>query len=343
MVYDRTESHPMSRTFSSVLGVCVLALGAAACGGGDSATATTSAAAVTTTAIPGIVKTTDLVYMTIDGSELLMDVYTPAGDGPWPVVVAFHGLSNAGKGDFDNVVVAEEAADQGMVVFAPTWIAGDPFPITIDVFEMFKDSANCAVAFAQENAINHGGDPANTVVYGFSAGAGAALLATVQPTEGQIAGCESGASPTPISGAVLGDGEYLIYTEGWDSAFEADLEAMQGAVASMTDASHWPPDLDTRFILWVAKPGTSPRTFGDPSDNSGWLGRRDSDGSIRVDLDRLDQLEDRTITFVDAGQLLELRLNEAGIIVTLDQLDGGHTTAGKVPELVGYLKAAAAQ
>jgi hypothetical protein len=341
MVYNRTESHPMSRTFSSVLGVCVLALGAAACGGGDSDTATTSAAAVTTTAIPGIVKTTDLVYMTIDGSELLMDVYTPAGDGPWPVVVAFHGLSNAGKGDFDNVVVAEKAADQGMVVFAPTWIAGDPFPITIDVFEVFKDSANCAVAFAQENAINHGGDPANTVVYGFSAGA--ALLATVQPTEGQIAGCESGASPTPISGAVLGDGEYLIYTEGWDSAFEADLEAMQGAVASMTDASHWPPDLDTRFILWVAKPGTSPRTFGDPSDNSGWLGRRDSDGSIRVDLDRLDQLEDRTITFVDAGQLLELRLNEAGITVTLDQLDGGHTTAGKVPELVGYLKAAAAQ
>ena len=305
---------------------------------------TTTVGAVTTPTVeaPAFVETSDVVYMTINGVELLMDVYEPQGDGPWPVVVAFHGLSPSGKDDFSNTVVAQEAASEGMVVFAPSWIAGDPFPITIDDFEMFKASANCAVAFAQENAANYRGDPTNTVVYGFSAGAGAGLLATVQPSGGPIEGCESEASPAPISGAVLGDGEYLIYTQSWDGAFEADIDAMQDAVASLTDASYWPPDLDTDFFLWVAEQGTTPRTFSDPSDETGWLALRDPDGSIRADLDRLDQLDDRTITVIDAGQLLELRLSEAGITVTLDEYPGGHTTGDKVAELVDYLKAATA-
>jgi len=59
-------------------------------------------------------------------------------------------------------------------------------------------------------------------------------------------------------------------------------------------------------------------------------------------LDRLDQLEDGAVTFIDAGQLLELRLSEAGIDVTLDGYPGGHTVREKVPALVDYLKAAAA-
>jgi hypothetical protein len=77
------------------------------------------------------------------------------------------------------------------------------------------------------------------------------------------------------------------------------------------------------------------------SDESGWFAQRDPDGSIREDLDQLGQLEDGTITYIDAGQLLALRLSEAGIEVTLDEYPGGHTTHDKVPELVGYLQAAA--
>ncbi len=49
-------------------------------------TTTTAAETTTTTADPGFVEATDLVYMTIDGSELLLDVYTPVGEGPWPLV-----------------------------------------------------------------------------------------------------------------------------------------------------------------------------------------------------------------------------------------------------------------
>ncbi len=68
---------------------------------------------------------------------------------------------------------------------------------------------------------------------------------------------------------------------------------------------------------------------------------RDPDGSIRADLAQLNQLEDGVISFIDAGQLLELRLSTAGIEVTLDGYPGGHTVLDKVSELVGYLGAAA--
>lgn len=324
-----------------------LALMAAACGGSGSAaeTTTTGEAPTTTTEAAGaaFTETSDMVFMTMNGVELLMDVYTPAGDGPWPVVVAFHELDSDGKDARDLTPVAESAAAEGMVVFAPSWIVWDPgpFPFTIEVFDGWKQAANCAVAFAQQNAADHGGDPANTVVYGFSAGAGAALLASVEPSGDPIPGCETDASPTPVAGVVLGDGEYFLHSDNFDVAFQADLEAMQAEVASLTDATYWPSDLNAKFFLWVADSGTSPRAISEASDESGWFAQRDPDGSIRADLDRLNQLDDGIISFIDAGQLLELRLSEAGIEVTLDEYPGGHTTGNKVPELVGYLKAAA--
>ena len=74
---------------------------------------------------------------------------------------------------------------------------------------------------------------------------------------------------------------------------------------------------------------------------SGWLAQRDPDGSI-LPSRRLDQLDDGVMSFIDAGQLLRLRLAEAGIEVTLDEYPGSHTTLDKLPELVGYLNAATA-
>ena len=353
--------------------IVAFALVAAACGDGSlaettiaaattitgaSVEATTTTAEVTTTTGASVEATTttaddhaaftetsDMVYMTMDGVELLMDVYVPAGEGPWPVVVAFHELDSDGKDAREMTPLIEAAAAEGLVIFAPSWIVWNPgpFPFTIEVFEGWKQAANCAVAFAQQNAASYGGDPANTVVYGFSAGAGAALLASVQPSTDPISGCETDVSPTSITGAVLGDGEYFLHSDNFDVAFEADLDAMQAEVASLTDATYWPADLEAKFFLWVADSGTSPRGFGDSSDESGWLAKRDPDGSIRTDLERLSQLEDGTINFIDAGQLLELRLSEAGIEVTLDEYPGGHTTLNKMRELIGYLKAAAAR
>jgi acetyl esterase/lipase len=308
---------------------------------------TTTAAETTTTTDPGFVEATDVVYMTIGGAELLMDVYTPAGEGPWPVVVAMHGLDSDGKDGADTVEVAEAAVVEGMVVFAPSWIVWrpetPPVPVSLDGYQEWKSAVGCAVAFAQQNAADYGGDPDNTVIYGFSAGAGFALAVSMDSSGESIPGCDTDAAPEAVSGVVLGGGEYWLYSQNFDGAFEDDTAEMQAELATLIDPASWPADLDAEFFLWVAEGGTNPRSIDDPADLSGWFAPRDPDGSIERDLERLDQFEDGVVTNVDAGQLLELRLSEAGIDVTLDQYPDGHTPLDKVPELVGYLKAAAAQ
>ncbi len=283
----------------------------------------------------------DLVYMTVDGVELPMDVYTPVGPGPWPVVVAFHGRSGQGKDAASNTTVAAAAAAAGMMVYAPTWYAGDPFPIGIDDLEMLTDAANCAVASAQQHAADHGGDAARTVVYGFSAGTGPALTSALGPSDTAIAGCNARPAPDPVVGVVLGDGEYFWQSEAFDDAFRDDLDAMQALVARFTEPTAWPDDLDATFFLWAAEDGTAPRSTGDPWDDTGWLAQRDPSGSIRDDLDRLDQLADGVVSYIDSAQLLDLRLAEAGRDVTLTITPGGHTIDDKVPQLVEWLAAAA--
>lgn len=290
---------------------------------------------------PGFTTTSDVAYMTIDGREVLLDIYAPAGAGPWPIVVAFHGLG--AKTDQTTSRVASEAAAQGMLVFAPTWIDENAFPITANTLGLLRQEANCAVAYAQEQAVGLGGDPSRTALYGFSAGFGPALWAALSPIEGPIPGCATDASPTSANGVVLGDGEYFLYTETFDGAFSADPDAMQAEAAAFVDPTAWPADLDAEFFLWTAAEGTNPRTVGDATDESSWLTRRDPTGSIRADLERLGVLEDGVITFVDAGRLMADRLASAGLEVTLDEYPGGHTTLDKVPELVGYLRAAAGE
>lgn len=282
-------------------------------------------------------KTSDLVYMTVDGVELSMDVYAPGGEGPWPAVVAFHGRSSAAKGSADMVAVAEEAAAQGMVVFVPTWMVGEAFPITIDSIEMLKRAGDCAVAFAQQHATEFGGKPDRMALYGFSAGTGPAQRAVLDPTTEPIPGCSTAEPPAPVSGVVLGDGEYFWHSENFDAVFRDHPAAMQDAVAAMTDPSRWPPELDTRFRLWSASEGTAPRALPPSGVEGDWLAARDPDGSIRRDLEALGQLDDGIVSYADSARLFELRLASAGIDVRLDEYPGGHTSMNKVTEIVAAL------
>jgi acetyl esterase/lipase len=286
-------------------------------------------------------KTSDVAYMTIDGRDVHLDIFAPTSDGPWPVVVAFHGLGT--RSDNTTSTIAAEAAAQGMLVFTPTWIDEHAFPITADVLDLLRQEASCAVVFAQQRAAELGGDPSRTAVYGFSAGYGPAMWAVLAPTESPIPGCATDASPTQPNGVVAGDGEYFLYTETFDGAFDIDPVAMQAQAAAFVDPAVWPSDLEARFFLWTAGNGTNPRTLGDVTDETGWLAQRDPTGSIRADLERLGQLEDGVITFVDAGRLMADRLASAGLEVTLDEYPGSHTTLDKVPELIGYMQAAASE
>ena len=278
----------------------------------------------------------DVPYLTLGEDTFLADIYVPENVESAPVVVMFHGSAASGKDDGSTTVVAEAAAAAGMQVLVPDWLRWDA-AITPQSFDVFGAAANCAVAYAQSNLA--AGAP--VVVYGFSAGVGPASLAVFDPAAEPIPGCITDQVPTPVTGAVFGDGEYFLHSYVFDRAFDADLAVMQAQVAKVVAPESWPSDLDARFFLWVADLGTLPRRFDDPWADDEWLAERDPEGSIRSDLDRIGQLDDGVVSFIDEGQLMELRLREAGITVSLDHYPGGHITGDKVAELVGYIEDAA--
>ena len=276
-------------------------------------------------------------YLMVDGLDMAIDAFVPDSAGPWPVVVAFHGRSSEFKDADSNTVIAEAAVADGALVFTPTWIAGDPFPLDVGDIVDLRHAASCAVAFSQEWATELGGDAADTVVYGFSAGAGPALAAMVAPL-GDVPGCETAQSPLPVSGAVLGDGEYFYQSQPFDAAFSDDRSAMQDEVARLVDRDRWPPALDARAYVWAAESGTAPRPLADPAA-PGWFADRDPDGTIESDLDGLGRLDDGIVDYVDAAQFIDLRLREAGVDSRLEVLPGGHTVDDKVNRLIDAIEA----
>ena len=279
-----------------------------------------------------------LVYASIDGAELSMDVFAPTGAGPWPVVVSFHGRSSAGKDFVETVALAEAAAQRGMVVFAPTWLEADPFPATGDSFRRWDDTVSCAVAFAQQHAPDFGGDPSVTVVEGFSAGAGAALLFASQPARtGSVPGCAADTGPGAVRGYVLGDADTWLHASNFDPSFETESAAIAARLEALIDPGSWTAAPTTDFVLWVGVDGGGAREIGDPDDPSGWFARRDPDGTIRSDLESLDELADGKVGYLDAARLLELRLTRAGFPARVDRYAGGHTMLDKLPEIVATL------
>ena len=267
---------------------------------------------------------------------MTIDAFVPEVPGPWPVVVVFHGNSSEFKDAASNTVIARAAAESGMLAFTPTWIAGDPFPLDVDDIVDLRHAASCAVSFSQQWAGELGGDTADTVVYGFSAGAGPALAATVAPLAA-VPSCETDLAPRPVVGAVLGDGEYFYQSRPFDTAFADDLAGMQAEVAFLTDRSRWPTGLGAEIYIWAAEDGTAPRAFDEPGAPD-WFDDRDPDGSIRADLMRLDRVDDGVVDYTDAAYFIELRLSEADLATQLQIFPGGHSVDDKVGPLIEAIR-----
>ena len=143
----------------------------------------------------------------------------------------------------------------------------------------------------------------------------------------------------PVTDAMLANpdpADWLMWRRTSDSWGYSPLDAIHRRNVGRL-ALAWSIDLDAKFFMWMPEIDTGPRPIEDGSD---WLSLRDPDGSIRADLDELGMLDDGVISNRDASRLLEKRLTDAGLDVTLDEYPGAHTTPDKALELVGYMQSA---
>jgi len=141
----------------------------------------------------------NLVYRTVDGQSLTLDVSRPeAAGGPLPVIIALHGWS---ADDRDLLrPVAEALAGAGYAVAAvscrpaPRWI----FPAQLE-------DARAAADWIHDNAETLQVDPHRCFLLGYSAGGQlAGLLGTREETTGQFAGVMLLAAPTDLTAPPAG-------------------------------------------------------------------------------------------------------------------------------------------
>ncbi|MFN8379137.1 MAG: alpha/beta hydrolase [Anaerolineae bacterium] len=138
-----------------------------------------------------------------------LDVYTPEdGEGPYPVVLMFHG-SGADKSDMVEFGLPDIAARAGAATVAITYRTHDPAQAYTDAY--------CALAWVQAHGAEYDLDPSRLVVLGHSYGALPATMLAVQDNPPDIsADCpHPAADPSAIDGVIsiagllVGSGEAM--------------------------------------------------------------------------------------------------------------------------------------
>ncbi|MCI0703347.1 MAG: alpha/beta hydrolase [Planctomycetia bacterium] len=125
----------------------------------------------------------NIVYDTIDGQKLYLDLAMPKAKGKYPCVVMFHGgawrtgtrkdLSIGNKGKDGKLLpsLIEEVASRGYIVVAVSYRLAPKYK-----FPAQMQDARASVRFLRANAKQYGIDPDKFAAAGFSAGAHLALL-----------------------------------------------------------------------------------------------------------------------------------------------------------------------
>jgi arylformamidase len=126
------------------------------------------------------------------GERALVDIYRPAGDGPAPVQIYFHGgywRANA-RSDFPHLTPTFTAAGAVCV------LAGYDLCPAVTLADIVAQTATC-LAWVYRNIARHGGDPERLYVSGSSAGAYLAAMAIARDwtADGLPADLIKGAAP----------------------------------------------------------------------------------------------------------------------------------------------------
>jgi hypothetical protein len=316
----------------------VVTLMAASCGGSDDSdtagegaegTTSTTSVAVEDDDVTSIevLEDADLVYLSDDFGDWTLRVFYPDAEGPWPLVVMIPPqLSVAYAG--------EEIASRGAVaVVADAWArpeawVSDPAPHLYG--EM--DRAACIVGWAQAHASDYGADAAMTTVDGYSGGAMAA--AWVGLGQADDSACVDEIVELPV-GLVLGESQFLFHNERWDPYFASGDAEPVVTIDGLINPEQWAISPDLRVGLWSAeRPIGETRTIEDPPGEDSWIWLRDAASPFMGDFVTLGALDDKRIDWSDNADLMEFRMEQAGVDVRNEVYAIGHRYEDPVYDLI---------
>ena len=153
----------------------------------------------------------------------VLDVYSPAQPGYYPVVVGFHGCPINKTSLWG---LGHELARQGVVVFSVGWSCA---PTLVDNYLVGEEEGACAIKFVRQHAQEYQGDASRIIVVGHSGGGGIGAAITLGGDSFESDCLVNTGSALP-DGFVGLDGAYPLYNFLLDSAkvtmTEADLDQM---------------------------------------------------------------------------------------------------------------------
>lgn len=148
---------------------------------------------------PKVTVENDVVYSTVNGTELKLDVVRPSeGDGPFPVVFVIHGGGWRGGNKKDSRPGLQEMARHGYVAVSPQYrfCPQNPFPAQVH-------DVKAAVRFIKAHAKDYKADPGHVGAIGFSAGAHLAMmLGLTSPSDGLEGAAAPGSPDSTIQATV---------------------------------------------------------------------------------------------------------------------------------------------
>ncbi|MCD5408759.1 alpha/beta hydrolase [Candidatus Bipolaricaulota bacterium] len=163
----------------------------------------------------------DVVYRTVDGISLALDIYLPDGPGPHPAILFVHGGAWH-TGDKRRLApLARFFAERGYVGFSVSYRLAPAFTYPAPLEDL-----RCAVKWIRGHAADYGVDPGRIAAVGTSAGGHlVALLGTAPETVGA---CGDPGVPSRVQAAVALFGPMdLLSAVG--SPAEAAVESFLGA------------------------------------------------------------------------------------------------------------------